>query len=123
MGTNEKGTIMKLKTLLLKTLLLLPIILLSACDTENQKTPGGNEMITGSKTYYYAYVKSQITGNTYYHISGWAEYGPEGGDVNQTYVGLELQLAVSKDVIYYYEPNLCYLLSKQYNPTFGRAIE
>ena len=81
-------------------------------------------MVTGSKSYYYAYVRSQITGDKYYHISGWAEYGPEGGtEVSLPYVGLELQLAVSGDVIYYYEPGLMYVMSKQYNSTFGIAIE
>ena len=80
-------------------------------------------METGSFTYYYAYVKSQITGDKYYHIRGWAEYGPEGGDINSAYVGLELHLYTSKDVVYYYEQNLMYLLSKQYNPDFGIAIE
>ncbi len=103
-------------------LLLIPVLLacLSAC--ENFKVVG-NKMETGTFTYYYAYVHSNITGNKYYHINGWAEYGPEGGDLGAPYVGLELHLAVSKDVIYYYEPNLSYVLSKLYNPDFGIAIE
>ena len=103
-----------------KTLLLLSLLLLVGC--ENYKVVG-NRMETGSFTYYYAYVKSEITGPAYYHINGWKEYGPEGGDVNKQYVGLELHLYTSKDVILYYEPNLMYLLSKQYNPLFGDAIE
>lgn len=102
--------------------LLLPLLLLSLASCENFKVVG-NKMETGTFTYYYAYVNSQITGPKYYHINGWAEYGPEGGTYNSAYVGLELHLAVSKDVIYYYEPNLSYVLSKQYNPDFGIAIE
>lgn len=100
--------------------LSLAMVMLSGC--ENYK-PIGNKMQTGSYTYYYAYVRSSVTGTAYYHINGWAEYGPEGGDMNKSYVGLELHLFTSKDVIYYYEPNLCYILSKQYNPAFGTAIE
>ena len=109
-------------------LCILPLLLLTSCD-ENFKTANGNKMINGARTYNYAYVKSQITGEKYYHISGWAEYGPEGGantesgQVIAPYVGLELQLAVSKDVIYYYEPGLMYVLSQQYNSAFGTAIE
>ena len=102
--------------------LLLPLTLLTAC--ENVKYAGGNQMVEGSRTYNYAYVKSQITGDKYYHISGWKEYGPEGGtEVSLPYVGIELQLAVSKDVIYYYEPGLMYVLSKEYNANYGKAIE
>ena len=103
-------------------LLLLPLMLLSVTACENVKVVG-NKMETGSFTYYYAYVNSQLTGPKYYHINGWAEYGPEGGSFNSAYVGLELHLAVSKDVIYYYEQNLSYILSKQYNADFGIAIE
>ena len=106
----------------MKKILFAPLLLLSLCACENYKIVG-NKMETGSFTYYYAYVKSQVTGDKYYHINGWAEYGPEGGDVNKQYVGLELHLYASKDVVYYYEPNLMYLLSKQYNPDFGIAIE
>ncbi len=110
----------KLLTLLFASLSLLS---LSACNTENRKYAGGNQMIEGSRTYNYAYVKSQVTGDKYYHISGWKEYGPEGGDVNCMYVGLELQLAVSKDVVYYWEPNLMYILTKNYNSAYGKAVE
>ena len=113
----------------LAMLCILPLLLLTSCD-ENFKTANGNKMINGARTYNYAYVKSQITGDKYYHISGWAEYGPEGGTYTNEgtallapYVGLELQLAVSKDVIYYYEPGLMYVLSQQYNSAFGTAIE
>ena len=109
-----------MKKLALIGLTLLSLISMTAC--ENFKVVG-NRMETGSFTYYYAYVHSAITGNKYYHISGWAEYGPEGGTYTDTYVGLELHLAVSKDVIYYYEPNLSYVLSKLYNAEFGTAIE
>lgn len=93
---------------------------LTAC--ENFKVVG-NRMETGTFTYYYALVHSQITGDKYYHISGWAEYGPQGGTYTDAYVGLELHLAVSKDVVYYYEPNLSYVLSKNYNADFGVAID
>jgi len=106
------------KKLLLFTL---PLLLLTSC--ENAKGVGGNQMLTGSMTYYYAYVKSQIAGEKYYHIKGWAEYGPEGGDLNKSYVGLELQLYTSGDVIYYYEQNLSYILMQQYHSEFGEAIE
>lgn len=111
-----------MKKLALAMLALASMSCLAGCN-EDYKSPGGNQMITGSKQYNYALVRSQITGDTYYHISGWAEYGPEGGAtitsggtaVVAPYVGLELQLAVSKDVVYYWEPNLSYILSKEYN--------
>lgn len=106
----------------MKKVLLIGLCALSLCACEEYKV-WGNKMETGTFTYYYAYVKSQITGDKYYHINGWAEYGPEGGDVNKQYVGLELHLFESKDVVYYYEPNLMYILSKHYNPDFGTAIE
>lgn len=104
----------------IKLLLLTLPVLLTGC--ENIKMVG-NKMETGSYTYYYAYVCSKL-GNQYYHISGWKEYGPEPSQsaVNY-YVGLELHLAISKDVIYYYEPNLSYILMKNYNPNYGVAIE
>ena len=102
--------------------MLLTLAMLTLCSCENYKIIG-NKMETGSFTYYYAYVKSQITGDKYYHINGWAEYGPEGGSYNSSYVGLELHLYTTKDVVYYYEPNLMYVLSKEYNPDFGVAIE
>ena len=100
-----------------KLLLLLPLILLSSC--ENVKGPGGNQMLTGSRTYYYALVYSKITETRYYHIQGWAEYGPDGAYVSESgtlgnYVGIELQL-INGDVVYRYEPELSYELSKQLN--------
>lgn len=109
----------------MKKLLLVALTLLSltACTTENLKGVGGNQMLEGSRTYNYAYVRSNVTGNKYYHISGWKEYGPEGGSFDTAYVGLELQLAVSKDVVYYYEPNLSYVLTKNYNSDYGKAID
>ena len=110
-----------MKKLITITLATLAILSLSAC--ENLKQPGGNQMLEGSRTYNYAYVHSQVTGDKYYHISGWKEYGPEGGDHTSTYVGLEIQLAVSKDVVYYYEPNLMYVLTKNYNSNYGLPIE
>ena len=106
----------------MKKVLLLGLLVLGLSACENVKMIG-NKMATGAYTYYYAYVKSQITGDAYYHIKGWAEYGPEGGDMYSAYVGLELHLYASDDVIYYYEPNLMYILSKQYNPSYGEAIE
>lgn len=106
----------------MRKLLLLVLLALGLSSCENFKVVG-NRMETGSFTYYYAYVKSQVTGDAYYHINGWAEYGPDGGSYNNSYVGLELHLYTSKDVIYYYEPNLMYVLSKNYNPEFGVAIE
>ena len=115
----------KAMLLLAISLPILAIGTLSSC--ENLKRAGGNEMIEGSRTYNYAYVKSQVTGDRYYHISGWKEYGPEGGVAENgtvaPYVGLELQLATSKDVVYYYEPNLMYLLTKNYDSSFGKAID
>jgi len=113
----------------LLVLFTLPLLMLTSCD-ENFKTANGNKMVNGARTFNYAYVRSQLTGDKYYHISGWAEYGPEGGAYTQEgattiapYVGLELQLAVSKDVVYYYEPGLMYVLSQQYNPELGKVIE
>ena len=113
---------MKLKKILLLTAVLSFATTLTACD-ENFKAVNGNEMVEGARTFNYAYVCSNVTGNKYYHISGWKEYGPEGGTHTDTYVGLEIQLAVSKDVVYYYEPNLCYVLTKNYNAEYGKAIE
>lgn len=99
------------------------LIALSGC--ENMKYAGGNQMVEGSRTYYYALVYSQFTETKYYHIKGWAEYDPEGGGkvngVYASYVGLELQLN-NGDVIYRYEIGLSYELSKQYNPKYGVAI-
>ena len=63
-----------------KKILLLGLLVLGLSSCENMKIVG-NKMTTGAYTYYYAYVKSQITGDAYYHIKGWAEYGPEGGDM------------------------------------------
>lgn len=103
-------------------LAFIPVLLLTAC--ENMKTAGGNEMITGTRQFNYAYVKSQITGNKYYNISGWKEYEPEGGtETIMPYVGLELQLAKSGNVIYYYEPGLMYVMSQQYDSSLGKAID
>jgi len=101
-------------------LALLPLMLLTSC--ENVKGPGGNQMVTGSKTYYYALVYSQITDTKYYHIRGWAEYGPDGVYVSQggkmaNYVGIELQL-MNGDVIYRYEPELSYEMSKNLNAQY-----
>lgn len=103
----------------MKKLLLLAVALLGLTACENVKGPGGNEMLTGSKSYYYALVYSKITETRYYHISGWAEYGPDGaymgeGGVLANYVGIELQL-VNGDVIYRYEPELSYEMSKNLN--------
>ena len=67
-------------------------------------------------------MKSQVTGTKYYHISGWKEYEPESGNFS-SYSGLELQLYTSKDVVYYWEPNLMYVLTKEYNSNYGKAIE
>ena len=109
---------MKIKKLFVVALAVASLCLM-ACLTacENVKGAGGNQMLTGSKTYYYALVYSQITETRYYHIQGWAEYGPEGGTVNSNYVGLELQLK-NGDVVYRYEPNLAYELSKSENETY-----
>lgn len=109
-----------MKKLLLASLLALGVLGMTAC--ENVKGPGGNQMVTGSKTYYYALVYSQVTETRYYHIQGWAEYGPEGVSIGETggygnYVGLELQLQ-NGDVIYRYEQGLSYELSKNKNNTY-----
>lgn len=110
-----------------KLLLLSGLLLMTLTGCENAKSVAGNRMLTGAQTYYYAYVKSNVTGNKYYHISGWKEYDPEGGatvgGVTVSYVGLELQLYTSKDVVYYYEPGLSYVLMKNYNDYYGIAIE
>lgn len=124
-----------MKKLTLAMLALACVSCMAGCN-ENYKKVGGNQMITGSRQYNYALVRSQLTGDTYYHISGWAEYGPEGGATMASggtaaiapYVGLELQLAVSKDVVYYWEPNLYYVLSKEYNVSWeklagGKMVE
>ena len=103
-------------------LLLFPLMALGLSSCEELKRPGGNQMIEGSRQFNYAYVCSQVTGNKYYHISGWKEYEPEGTNYS-SYTGLELQLATSKDVIYYWEPNLMYILTKNYNSNYGKAIE
>lgn len=110
----------KLIPVIMAALVTLSMVGLTAC--ENYKVIG-NKMETGTYTYYYCYVNSEITGPKYYHIDGWAEYGPEGGDFNKSYIGLELHLAQSKDVIYYYEQGLSYILMKQYHAEFGTAIE
>ncbi len=107
---------MKMKKLILAGLLATSLIGMTAC--ENVKGPAGNQMVTGSKTYYYALVYSKITENRYYHIKGWAEYGPEGGSFNNSYVGIELQLQ-NGDVVYRYEPELSYELSKQKNEAYA----
>lgn len=103
-------------------LALLPLMLLTSC--ENVKQPGGNQMVTGSKTYYYALVYSQITDTKYYHIKGWAEYGPDGVYVSESgkmanYIGIELQL-MNGDVIYRYEPELAYEMSKNLNAQYAQ---
>ena len=103
--------------------LLLAVGLMSITSCENVKSIGGNQMVTGSKTYYYALVYSQITETKYYHIKGWAEYGPDGAYMSDggklaNYVGIELQLQ-NGDVIYRYEPELSYELSKQKNETYA----
>ena len=106
-----------------KILLLgLALISLTGCQTENVKYAGGNQMVTGSRTFNYAFVRSNFLGDRYYHISGWREYGPEGNGLT-SYVGLELQLAVSKEIIYYYEPGLMYVMMKEYNSSYGKVIE
>lgn len=100
-------------------LLLLTIVALTSC--ENVKGPGGNQMVTGAKTYYYALVHSEITEPKYYHIKGWAEYGPDGiymsGGKFGNYVGIELQLN-NEDVIYRYEPGLSYELTRNKNDAY-----
>lgn len=104
-----------MKRIKLLVLAALGALCLTSC--ENLKGPGGNEMVTGSKTYYYALVHSKVTETRYYHIKGWAEYGPEGGSYKESYVGIELQLQ-NGDVIYRYEPNLCYELTKNRNENY-----
>lgn len=95
---------------------------LTACN-ENHKYVGGNQMVVGSRTYYYALVFSRITETRYYHIQGWAEYGPDGlytgssYDEIGNYVGIELQL-MNGDVVYRYEPGLSYELSKNINRSY-----
>ena len=112
-----------MKKLFLSILLAMSVLGASAC--ENVKTVGGNQMAVGSKTYYYALVYSKITETRYYHIQGWAEYGPDGaymGDGGKlaNYVGIELQL-MNGDVVYRYEPELAYEMSKQINGAYADA--
>ena len=107
------------KSLLLATLV---VSIMGTTSCENYKLIG-NKMSTGSMTYYYALVYSKITETRYYHIQGWAEYGPDGVNISDdrklgNYVGIELQL-VNGDVIYRYEPELSYELSKQLNNTYA----
>ena len=109
-----------MKKLFLSVLLMASVLGMSAC--ENVKGAGGNQMLTGSKTYYYALVYSKITETKYYHIQGWAEYGPDGAYMGEggklaNYIGIELQL-VNGDVIYRYEPELAYEMSKKINETY-----
>lgn len=108
----------------LKKPILLAAALLALASCEGVKAPGGNQMVAGSRAYYYALVFSQITETRYYHIQGWAEYGPEGGaksyDAYAPYVGLELQLA-NFDVVYRYEPGLAYELSKSLNAKYAQT--
>lgn len=111
----------KMKKLILSLLLTASVLGMSAC--ESMKGPGGNQMVTGSKTYYYALVYSKITETRYYHIQGWAEYGPDGAYMGEggklaNYVGIELQL-MNGDVIYRYESELSYEMSKQLNSTYA----
>lgn len=106
-----------------KLLLLAGLATMTLTGCENQKVPGGNQMVQGSRSYYYAYVKSQAVGNKYYHIDGWKEYGPEPESGFNPYIGLELQLFVSRDVVYYWEQGLSYVLMKNYNPIYGEVIE
>jgi len=112
-----------MKKLVLVSLLTASLIGMTAC--ENVKRAGGNEMLTGSRTYYYALVYSKITETRYYHVKGWAEYGPDGAYMGEggklaNYVGIELQL-VNGDVIYRYEPELSYELSKFENGSYVTA--
>ena len=68
--------------------------------------------------YEYALVYTQITGSRYYyHISNYREYFNENG------IGLELELAVSKKYVYYFEANLRYYLSTNYESNLGNPIE
>ena len=106
-----------MKKLILAGLMAISLLGMTAC--ENVKEVGGNKMVTGSKTYYYALVYSKLTETKYYHIKGWAEYGPDGAYMGEggqlaNYVGIELQLQ-NGDVIYRYEPELSYELSKAVN--------
>lgn len=110
----------RMKKLLLGLTMTLGLLGMASC--ENVKGIGGNQMITGSKAYYYALVYSKITDTKYYHIKGWAEYGPEGVEVDSggalgNWVGLELQLE-NNDVIYRYEQGLSYELSKNINQDY-----
>ena len=104
----------------MKKILLIAGLLLTLSACENAKG-FGNNMLTGSMTYYYVLVYSQITENKYYHIKGWKEYGPEGLTIDEykigNYVGLELQLN-NGDVIYRYEQGLSYEMSKNENPEY-----
>ena len=117
-----------MKKALISILAIASLLGVTACN-ENHKYIGGNQMVVGSRTYYYALVYSNITEDRYYHIQGWAEYVPDGGAQISgggqigyaPYVGIELQL-VNGDVIYRYEPGLSYELSKEYNAKYGKAI-
>ena len=112
----------KLKKLFLGCALAAGLLCMASC--ENVKGIGGNRMVTGSQAYYYALVYSKITDTKYYHIKGWAEYGPEGLDMSAgelgNWVGLELQLE-NDDVVYRYEQGLSYELSKKVNAEYVAA--
>lgn len=110
-----------MKKFILAGLMAVSLLGMTAC--ENVKSVGGNQMVTGSKTYYYALVYSKITETRYYHIQGWAEYGPDGAYMGEggqlaNYVGIELQLQ-NGDVVYRYEPELSYELSKVKNENYA----
>lgn len=95
-------------------LCLLTPILLTSCNKDI--TPWGKLKFD------YAYVKSSILGEKCYHIKKWKEYEPEGGSMNESYIGLEIR-TISGAVYYFWEINLQYVLSTYYDTTYGELVE
>ena len=112
MGINKGGVGMKSK-------LLLPVLAFCIATA----TSCNKDIGPGTMDFHYCYVKSQLSGEKYFHISGWKEYDPEPSSaMDNFYVGLELHTP-SGGSYYWYEQGLQYMFTKQYVPWFGDAIE
>jgi hypothetical protein len=105
------------KRKLMIPLALFAVACLSSC--ENVKMMGNHNVGTGNMSYWYAYVKSSCTAPAYYHICIWKEYGPD----DNFYVGLEFETYSTHTYYYFYEFELSYVLTREYVPTFGTAVE
>lgn len=97
---------------------------LSSCSASvpaTKETAGENgevrEVSMLCEKYEYALVYSVLRGEKYYHISNYKEHFHENG------IGLELELAVSKRYVYYFEKELRYRLDTKYDSSLGRLEE